>query len=529
VSATRAPWLPVAAIVAVPLVLLPLIVHQAIIDLSSPLFRDATQNQYTGWCVAHGVKLYADIGAPDGPFIHFLHALIQAVGGIRDEACRRVDLLLQVAGAGAMGALLSPAPGRSRGLWAFVAVGLWLGWYLSYGWCHTVQRDPYYALFGYLGLVLVYVSAAMSPAAARAAAGLGGALTTLVVFTRHSGVAFPAAAAVGIFLADDPAREMRASRAKAAAVGALGAVAVMAVAFASLCSLRGFWFWYVRYSFGFYRWVGKQNGPALLVGPYAEAAIVVLAIIAGVFLGVRARLLPRRTASFVVASVLFLGAACTVAKGWPNHVQQCTAAAVPLAVLLLARLWAARGEVRETRHTVGAAFAGVFVVYLVVRMVAANPGWANQAAEQADIAPAIAVGEYIKKNTGPEDRIFLYGHELHAALYAERKPAVPYVANMMINTEGWYRSLPAAPGEGPDPAQRQVMKDLAADIARDTCARLTAKPPAAMIFLDESLGHFHHGVAEVTELCPALPTLLADHYREATVPGGDGYHVYLAR
>jgi hypothetical protein len=239
--------------------------------------------------------------------------------------------------------------------------------------------------------------------------------------------------------------------------------------------------------------------------------------------------LPRRTASFVVASVLFLGAACTVAKGWPNHVQQCTAAAVPLVVVLLARLWAARGDVRETRHTVGAAFAAVFVVYLVVRLIAANPGWASQAAEQADIAPAIAVGEYIKKNTGPEDRIFLYGHELHAALYAERKPAVPYVANMMINTEGWYRSLPAAPGEGPDPAQRQVMKDLAADIARDTCARLTARPPAAMIFLDESLGHFHHGVAEVTELCPVLPMLLADHYREVTVPGGDGYHVYLAR
>jgi hypothetical protein len=539
VNAGRPTWLRTAAVFAAPLVLLPLVVHQAAIELGSPLFRDAVQNQYTGWCVSHGVKLYSGIGAPDGPFIHFLHALIQAIAGIRDSACRRVDLVIHVVGASAMGALLAPAfsqdrraqsPSRAtRAAWALLTVCLWLSWYLSGGWCHTVQRDPYYALFGYLGLVLLYASAEMEPAGARAAAAVGGALTTLVVFTRHSGVAFPAAALVGLFLTDDAEREMRGARARAAAAGALVALGGMALAMAAFCSLRGFWFWYVHYPFGYYRWVGKQNGPALLVGAYAEAAIVVVVLTLGVLLGVSKRILPRRTASFVVAAVLFLVAACMVGKGWPNHVQQCTAASIPLAVLLLGKLSDRRAPLGETRYRVATALAVVFVVYRAAAMLIANPGWANQAEEQADIAPAIAVGEYVKRHTRPEDTMFLYGHELHAALYAERRPAVPYVANMMINTEGWYRSLPAAPGQGPSPSQRAVMLDIQASIAADTCERLVSKPPAAMVFLDESLGHFHHGVAEVSALCPALPGLLSARYEEMTVPGGDGYHVFLKK
>lgn len=532
-DAARAAWLRTACVVAVPVVLAPLVIHQTLIELASPLFRDATQNQYTGWCVAHGVKLYAGIGAPDGPFIHFVHALIQLFVGIKDSACRRADLVLHVAGSGLMGALLAPRVGGQPAsaprcaLWALVGVSLWLSWYMSGGWWHTVHTDPYYALCGYVGLVLVYASGEMPKHKARLAAMLGGAFVTLVIFSRHSGIAFPGAAAVAILFVDDPEREMRGLRAKWALLGALIGAAVMVSAVVMLGSIPGFWFWYFRYPFGFYRWVGKQNGLGLIFGPFLEATILAVVLTAGLVAGIRAKMLPRRSIAFAVASVLFLIAACIVGKGWSNHVQQTTAATIPAALLLLGKLSTLDGPVREARYKVALGLAVVFVGYRIASMLVAGPSWAHQAEEQADIAPAIAVGEFVKAHTRPDDTMFFYGHELHAALYAERRPAVPYVANMMINTEGWYRSLPAAPGVGPNPEQRTVMKAIQAEIAADTCERLMTKPPAAMVFLDESLGQFHHGVAEVTELCPTLPGLLSDRYTEVPVPGADGYHVYL--
>jgi hypothetical protein len=122
-----------ASVVAiVPLALLPWLLTELHKELASPLFRDAAQCQYSGWCLLHGFRLYRDVGAPDGPLIHFLHAFMQLLAaGRTDRGCRWADLFIQVAGSGVMGAALAPrsaetALGRalSRIAWAGLGAAL---------------------------------------------------------------------------------------------------------------------------------------------------------------------------------------------------------------------------------------------------------------------------------------------------------------------------------------------------------------------------------------------------------------------
>src|SRR5947207_12994921 len=65
------------SVAILPLAVFPWLLTELQKEVQSPLFRDAAQCQYSGWCLLHGVRLYKDVGAPDGPLIHFLHALMQ--------------------------------------------------------------------------------------------------------------------------------------------------------------------------------------------------------------------------------------------------------------------------------------------------------------------------------------------------------------------------------------------------------------------------------------------------------------------
>jgi hypothetical protein len=512
-------------------------------DLASPLFRDATQNQYMGWCTLHRVTLYRDAGEPDAPLIFYLHAAIQLVGGITDAACRRVDLAFHVLGAAAMGALLAPRPPEATRaerrstllLWTCLGVVLWLGWYLCAGWKQTVQRDPYYALLGYLGLVLLHTSAERRLEERRRAiveAAAGGVLLTLLVFSRHSGIIFPACGALGFVLAEGAERRLRRPRAAAAAIAAAVTLPCGVISVALLGSLRWAWFWYVRFAFGFYQWMGKKGPIEVLFGkdegPFMEALAVALVVTVGVFAATRARLLPRRTWAFAASCVLFLVAACAVGKGWPNHVQQATAATVPLALIALAKLRSATGRWSAAQRG-GAMVLGAFAVYRVAWMIigVVSPLWSVGTEDLMEMASASAVADFLRTRTPADGTVFLYGHDLNVLLRSERRTAVPYLVNMTINTEGWYSAHPAEEGHGPDPRQRKVMLEIQEQIAADTWARLSARAPDAIVVLDESLGQFHRGLAELAVLFPGLPAMLRDRFAEVQVPGAARYHVFL--
>jgi len=529
------------AVAIVPLALSPWLIAEARKELASPLFRDAVQCQYSAWCVLHGLKLYRDVGAPDGPLIHFLHALLQLfAGGHGDAAFRKADLWCHVLGSGAMGVAFAPRVAETRlgnllvrGAWAALAASLWLGWYFSHGWANTVQRDSFFALFGYLGLVLVYTSADHTPKVARYTAGVGGWLCALLLFSRHSGLIYPVCAVFGLFLADDPLREMRTARIKAAALGAALGVGTIFLLLLAFGSVSGLWFWYFRYPFTFHAWLAKLSATYLFTEFYLHAGQAAFVVLVGVVAGVAVRLVPRRAMIFAFPPLLFLIAACVVGKGWPNHVQQTTIGAIVLALLVLSELWK-RGAL-EPRwapvHAGAAALALLFVGHDSLKTIHASTYLTQPmpAPIDGDIVDAKRVGDFLKRHTKPADRIFLYGHEAHVLLNAERGPAVPSYVNHSLNIQVFYERAPAAPGQGPNRRQWQAILKLQHDISADACARLKAAPPAAMVFLDNSLGLFLDARAEVKVICPEVEPMLATRYREVTVPDVTDYHVYLRR
>jgi hypothetical protein len=532
-----------AAVAIVPIALAPWLLAEIRKELASPLFRDAAQCQYSGWCLLHGIRLYKDVGAPDGPLVHFLHAFLQilAFGSNSDAGCRRSDLILQLSGSGLMGAALAARssetrPGRalSRVAWALLGMALWLTWYLELGWEQTIQRDGHFALLGYLGLVLVYASADYEPRMARIAAFAGGALCMLEVFGRHSGMAYVGSAVLAIWLADDPTRELRSLRWRAACQGALGAVVAIFLGLALFGSIGGLWFWYVKFPFTFHRWLVKQNAFLLLTEHYPVAGTIAVTILIGVVVAVAVRLIPRRALAFAFTPILLLIAACLEGKGWPNHVQQTTAAAVPLELLLLSELWGRRSSEPERWRPARVAVAALALLLIAYKTndTIQGSGYLHLPMPQylePDIVSAKTLGDYLKAHTQKNDRIFFYGYESHVLLNAERGPAVPYYVNMSLNIEIFYLRAPAAPGEGPNAKQLDAIKRLQAQISADACHRLTTAPPAAMVFLDNSFNIFLNGRAEVFAICPPVEGMLKTQYEAVTVPGAKEYHVYMKR
>jgi hypothetical protein len=527
------PTLRALAPLALPLILAPWLKHQLKKELANALFRDAVQSQYSGWCIRHGLKLYADVGAPDGPFIHFLHALMQVFVGITDEGCRHADLFVHVVGAGMMGALLAPASKTTtagkvvrRLAWAFLAVSLWLPWYLSLGFEGTVQRDAYYALFGYLGMVAIHASEDHPGKVGWGFAFGGAALCTLMLFTRQSGIIYMGAGGLALLCGEDAARG---KRIRAGAAGAVAAFALTILLVAIFGSLRGMMFWYFEFTFDYYRFWAKQDPTKLFTESYNAAALIAVVAFVGVCGAVFARAVPRRTIAFAFPPIMFLIAAALAAKGWRNHASQVTAETIPLELLMLQFIWAYRQDrVWTPIHAGSAALLLAFVAHRTMELVQENPFYAMAVPPKIDpdIVAAEVVGLYLKDHTLPADRIFLYGHEAHVLLYAERGPAVPYYVNILLNTGRLLRLQPPVIGQEPTPEELARAERLSAKIASDACTRLMTKPPAAMVFLDHSQGPFADGVGEVEQLCPPLRGLLTQ-YTEVHV-GPPDYHVYLS-
>jgi hypothetical protein len=113
--------------------------------------------------VGKGERLYDTIVMPDGPFVYVLHgALTWLAGDTRDQAFRRLDVVIQVCGGGVMGALLVPRGaqrlGLQRAVWAVVAAAMWFARVMQTDFFQSVQREGYYVLFGSLAMCLVYAS-----------------------------------------------------------------------------------------------------------------------------------------------------------------------------------------------------------------------------------------------------------------------------------------------------------------------------------------------------------------------------------
>ncbi len=492
--------------------------------------------QYSGWAIRHGSKLYGDVAAPDGPFIHYLHALIQMFVGITDAGFRKGDLFIQVVLSAAMGAALAPrfATGRIAGAtqrfaWALLGVALWMSWYLTANWEHTAQRDPYYALFGYLGMVCVYASTDYGPRVGRLLAFVGALLAATQVLTRQSGIIYPCAVALAMLLEETNDPASRRGRRQAAAAGAIAGIALMLVPLLFVGRISGLAFWYFRFPFVAHRFIGKENTLFLLIEAYSASAIIGFTILVGILGSIAVGIVPRRAVGFAVAPLLFLVAACLVGKGWRNHVQQTTAAAHVVLLVLMSSVWRHRAERARWSAIQAAAATGLLVVagYRALTYLQESPFKRGFDPPVEKTGPEVA--KYLKVHTDEKDRVFFYAHDASVLLFAERRPAIPYYVNVIFDIENFLLRQPPVKGEEPSEKNRAAFDRLQADIVKDACGTLEGQPPVAMVFMDNSLNTWGipTGVVDASKRCTELPRILQENYTEMVHPEFGSYHVYL--
>jgi hypothetical protein len=505
-----------------PLALSPWIVVSLAHFVHHTLYFDPANYQYTAWCIRHGERLYDSVGVPDGPFITMLHALVQSLVGESDQAFRRADLWIHGLGAAAIGAVLAPrAAERGRAVvvrlvWALVGASLWLAYYLTFDWYWTVQREAYYALFGFLGAALLYASPSYAPRAGRAAAFAGGALVGMQLFGKHSGVIFVACglAAVAIGRGDDAtARRARVVRAVAGvAAGALLMLACIAV----WGSLRGFWFWYFKFPAAYRNaMVGADALKLFLEGNAAAQELAAYALFGGL-VAIATGLLPRRAVGFTVAPAAFYLAMALQRKGYPYHLHPVHAGACVLALIVLGALWGYRGDAPAAWSRPHALAATIAVALIGARGVAglrAGP-WLHPLPHEPDstsraphenYAAMGDVARFLKARTGPHERIFTYGPAPDLLLKAERALAVPEFNNYFFNVRR-ATTVPLSASE------RRSLDRLQAAIADDACPRLK-HPPAAMVFCDAAAWSGGPGVDDASEVCPEIRDMLRTGYK----------------
>jgi hypothetical protein len=503
--------------IAATLVLAPLIAYCARTYPWHALYFDHTIYQYTAWCIRHGETLYDTVAVPDGPFITWLHALIQAIAGESDRAFRWADLAIQTGGALAIGALLSPY--RARLAWAFAIAALWLAQYFRYDWHWTAQREAYYALAGYTGMALLLLATRRRGRAQIALSLAGGALAGITVWGKHIGFIFIAAGLVPALLA--PRGERR--RGVLLALAGFGlALAIGAAALAATGSFSGFAFWYFEVP-GPYRYIMGNGDFWFLLGAIDRhttvmAGIALLAGGAAIALGY----LPRRCAGLVAAPALFLIAMVLQRKGHVYQAHPVTAGSYLVFALIALHL---------VRRPGRAPIAGAIVMALLVGDAArelSRSWWIHPDKPTArsqlggphiNHADLNAAGRDVAAVTRPDDRVFAYGPAGLVLYSARRRPAVAPFNNFFFNVNR------AAIVEL-TPKQRADLAYLQREIAAASCPRLR-EPPAAVVVCDGADFSGGPGLSDAAEVCPELAYVKAPAFVEVGAHGC--WHVYARR
>jgi hypothetical protein len=521
-----------------PLVLYPWIRESFRHFVHHTLYFDAINYQYTAWCIRHGERLYDTVGVPDGPFITMLHATVQTLVGQSDAAFRRADLWMHALGSMAIGAVLAPVSReraeRGRGLvvrlvWALVATSLWLAYYLTFDWHWTVQREAYYSLYGCLGIALLYASPTYAPPAARAAAFAGGALVGMQLLGKHTGLIFVAVGLGAVLLADRGDRALWRARVKAALAGVAAGVLLMLACVVIWGSLRGFWFWYLRFPFAYRNaMVGADATKLLLEGDAGAQELAIYALLGGLS-AVAMNLLPRRAAGLAAMPAAFFAAMALQRKGYPYHLHPVHAGACLLALVVLTALWRHRGAMPPSRWSrTHALLATVAVALVGARAVSGlrngpwlhPPDWDEHTVGGLPILdyPSLhSVAQFLRTHTKPHDRIFTYGGAPEILYKAERADAVPEFNNYFFNIRR--ATTPVL-----DPAERRSLDELQAVVAADACPRLRQRP-AAMVFCNGAEWSGGPGIDDASEICPEIRPMVHSEYRLAHTAGC--WQVYL--
>lgn len=490
--------------------------------LRSPLARDPAEFQFVAWAISRGAVDYRDLHDINAPLSHAIHWLFMHLGGLDDGRFRRLELAAIVLTVGLAGALL---PRRAPGIPARLVAGLCLvagviAEYLrSFPW-HLSQRDAF-ALWFVLPSMALGSRALASGLSARwrrnallGAGALVGVATTLKPYFGLMGLPLTIGA-----LACLP----RGGRLKGALHLVLGGL---------LGTLPALLFTLVFGSLTDYLREGFVHGPLFYKGlydrplrdifhdptepfPWMRGAVasttVGLALVGLRFL--RAGDLPVIVAPATAAAIVLIQH-----KGFGYHMHL----TVGLTLLLWVQALITAVE-RAPRKVLPALSVSLVGVGLAAWSVSLQPTsallWpvclAYERLADGNInalppGPGLGIPDYfplelrrgaawLRANTPPDARVFVYGHDVSVLWYARRRPATALSSSVGIDLAGLL--LPPA-RNGLEPARVRGLEAMQRRNVADALGRLRREPPAACVFIDRS--------PWMTE-----PTALADLQRHA--------------
>lgn len=492
------------------------------------LYRDSPIFLYVAWCVRHGERLYDTVAMPDGPFACVIHLFLQVLGGANtDGAFRRADFALHAVGGAAIGALFVPSaasrPVTSRLVWAAVGCAFWLAALFHWGFTASSQRESYYALFTLLGFALWMASGDLDQRWSAIALVLGGFCVGLPAFGKQTNAVLALSALAGLALDRPSSGRSRAARVKLAAIG-LAACALVMLGFVGLFgSFKGYWFWDFEYVRTYYQFHDRKPlFDVLRAMPKDVVAPALLGLVVGL-LALSRNLLPARALGLVVGPALSLAAALLQRKGWNYHFIPAAALAEGFFLMVLVRVWHAP-ELLLGRQWSALAIGLTAIIGLRYFDTLLESYWLGNIQghqDDAELLGARSAAAYIKNHTADDAKIFYYGHLVEIPLFAERRPATPYIVPWLF-----FGNLSALGSAQVTPEERQEIGAMRTKLVGDLCERLHARPPEVIAVSDPWCGD-KDCIKELGTLCPDVPKALASDYEPAV--SFDTHRVFIRR
>jgi hypothetical protein len=539
------------------------------------LGRDQGIFQYVAWAIGQGAIDYRDIRDVNGPLTHWIHVALLSMGGADEHRFRVLDLTVTgvtfalvgacVPGIGSPGGRPTAARGGpsvvARAAWALAGWVVLSGQYLLYGYWDLAQRESFFDWFLLPSIALQLVAqGGRCRCARRARAGrsrgrgglmvLVGALSVVPWFGKPTYVLFTI-----VQLAVAALRDPREATARKTALLAfvLGGAVAAATQIAFLVA-RGDALAYARIQLvdvpAMYRFIWPRAPADLFSDPWRATQAIFALTGAVVFLALMALgEMPRRAAVVALAPVCALTGVVAQAKGFPYHFHPVTAA-VHLQWLVLAAWVAERSRVAGRRLALArlARLAPVGVGTALALRIATDmedspymrASWllwgAATPAQRAtrayfahfpepDFFPfeLRQTADYLRRHTGPAERVQTYGMDPYVLFLAGRLSATPYIYAYDLDADA---ALAGGTGGHPDDAQAARIRSMRDDHERDLLARLEASPPAAFVFIDGSpLISTVDAWNDFDAHCARSAAWVRSRYRETARFGHD--HVWL--
>lgn len=483
------------------------------------LGRDQGIFQYVAWAIARGQRDYGDIRDVNGPLTHLVHRLFLALGGADEHRFRVLDLIVTGATFAAVGLCLPGLYARRRRrielperlAWALAAWVVLSGQYLLYGFWDLAQRESFFDWFMLPSVALQLV--AQRPRSSRASPGRAGlwfvavgALSAIPWLGKPTYALFTAAQVVGVLA--DPHMEITRRRALGRFALGFGLGVLPVVAW---LLLRGDIGAYLHIQLVdvpvMYRFIWPRSIADVLSIPW-NASQAIFGLLGALVLLALAAMgeMPARVVPVALLPLAALGSVLAQGKAFPYHFHPLTAAVhlqwLLFTAWLVERTRTARRD-RALLRLVPLAACVLFALRVATSMEdsphirASWLLWAPPTPEerqereyfahfvQSDFFPwELRQGAaYLRAHTREDDRVQVYGMDPYLLFLAGRLSATPYLYVYDLDADA---ALGGWTGASPDEAQRGRIRAIRDAHEADLVRRLTARPPAAFVFLDES-------------------------------------------